>query len=204
MGKLILMNHTSNYLNSLGPAKAFSYDPESEEIIQKEEYFVIIDKLKTKDDESTKSKSVIGQFGTGFISTHILSTKITVSGVVEDSEEDEYFNFSFDLDRSERKDNAFIVLSTSAFTGENLEIELFGTEELNSSGKLLVRPGLLERANGGTLLIKGISQLNSNIQFKLIQFIKDKKSPEAPKPDKPAQDERHPFATGQPNGHAVS
>ena len=76
-----------------------------------DEAFNLIMPDSTKDDESTKSKSIIGQFGTGFISTHILSTKITVSGVVEDSEEDEYFNFSFDLDRSERKDKDFLIQS---------------------------------------------------------------------------------------------
>jgi hypothetical protein len=65
----------------------------------------------TKDDKSAKSKSVIGQFGTGFISTHILSKKIAVSGVVEDSEEDKYFSFSFNLDRSEREDKNFLIQS---------------------------------------------------------------------------------------------
>jgi len=76
-----------------------------------DEAFNLIMPDSTKDDESTKSKSVIGQFGTGFISTHILSKKITVSGVVEDSEENEYFNFSFNLDRSERKDKDFLIQS---------------------------------------------------------------------------------------------
>ncbi len=76
-----------------------------------DEAFNLIMPDSTKDDETTKSKSVIGQFGTGFISTHILSKKITVSGVVKDSEEDEYFDFSFDLDRSERKDKDFLIQS---------------------------------------------------------------------------------------------
>jgi hypothetical protein len=65
----------------------------------------------SKDNKSTESKSVIGQFGTGFISTHILSKKIAVSGVVEHSEEDKYFRFSFNLDRSEREDKNFLIQS---------------------------------------------------------------------------------------------
>ncbi|RLA62876.1 MAG: hypothetical protein DRQ88_04880 [Epsilonproteobacteria bacterium] len=77
--------------------------------------------------------------------------------------------------RSARKDRPFFVVSTSSFTEENLETELFGLEILNSSGKLMVRPGIFERANGGTILIKGLSRLNSNIQSRLTQLIKNKK-----------------------------
>jgi len=77
--------------------------------------------------------------------------------------------------RSERKDRPFLVVSASSFTEENLEIELFGIEGLNPSGKLMVRPGIFERANGGTVVIKGLSRLNSNIQSRLIQLISSKK-----------------------------
>jgi len=77
--------------------------------------------------------------------------------------------------RSERGDRPFLVVSASSFTEENMEVELFGLEGLNPSGKLLVRPGIFERADGGTVLIKGLSRLNSNIQSKLIQLIKSQK-----------------------------
>ena len=77
--------------------------------------------------------------------------------------------------RSERKDRPFLAVSASSFTEENLEIELFGLEGLNPSGKLMVRPGIFERANGGTVLIKGLSRLNNNIQARLIQLISSKK-----------------------------
>lgn len=77
--------------------------------------------------------------------------------------------------RSMRKDRPFLVVSASSFTEENLDIELFGLEGINPSGKLMVRPGIFERANGGTVLIKGLSRLNSNIQSKLIGLIKNQK-----------------------------
>lgn len=63
----------------------------------------------TKDDETTHKKSVIGQFGTGFISTHILSKVIEISGIIEDDEE--LYSFNFHLDRSERTDKEFLIES---------------------------------------------------------------------------------------------
>lgn len=63
----------------------------------------------TKDDETTHKKSVIGQFGTGFISTHILSKIIHIKGIIEDDEK--LYNFKFHLDRSERNDKDFLIES---------------------------------------------------------------------------------------------
>lgn len=76
----------------------------------------------SKDNEIAKSKSVIGQFGTGFISTHILSKIIQVNGIIED--EEKLYSFSFHLDRSERTDKDFLIDSikkSEAEYRENLE-----------------------------------------------------------------------------------
>lgn len=63
----------------------------------------------TKDDETTHKKSVIGQFGTGFISTHILSKIIQIEGIIEDDEQ--FYSFNFLLDRSERNDKDYLIQS---------------------------------------------------------------------------------------------
>jgi len=76
----------------------------------------------TKDDETTHKKSVIGQFGTGFISTHILSKIIQIEGIIEDDEQ--LYRFNFQLDRSERNDKDFLIQSikdAEAEYRENLE-----------------------------------------------------------------------------------
>lgn len=79
------------------------------------EAFNLIMPDSSKDEESLHSKEQenppIGQFGTGFISTHILSKRIRVNGIVEDPEEYEFFSFSFVLDRSERKNKDFLIQS---------------------------------------------------------------------------------------------
>lgn len=67
-----------------------------------------------KDEEHEVNKKVIGQFGTGFISTHILSKCITISGIAHDEDDDEYYEFEFDLDRSERTDKEGLIESIVA------------------------------------------------------------------------------------------
>lgn len=74
-----------------------------------DEAFNLIMPDSSKDSDSGNQKSVIGQFGTGFISTHILSKMIAVAGVVEDG--DNLYDFNFLLDRSERQDKEFLIQS---------------------------------------------------------------------------------------------
>lgn len=58
-----------------------------------------------KDSEELKDKDMIGQFGTGFISTHILSAKITVEDVIKSERiQDSYSKFKFDLNRLQYND----------------------------------------------------------------------------------------------------
>ncbi len=64
-----------------------------------------------KDEEHETNKSIIGQFGTGFISTHILSRVITVSGIAYDDEDEDYYKFEFTLDRTERTDKEGLIRS---------------------------------------------------------------------------------------------
>jgi hypothetical protein len=61
----------------------------------------LIEQISTKDrskDESGKRKNT-GKFGTGFLTTHLLSEKVTVKGVAKEPEL-EYRKFKLDLDRS--------------------------------------------------------------------------------------------------------
>lgn len=89
----------------------------------------------TKDDEATHKKSIIGQFGTGFISTHILSKIIQVIGIIED--DGQLYSFNFHLNRSERKDKDFLIQSIKDAEAEyrqNLEeLEELPQDEFQTS-----------------------------------------------------------------------
>lgn len=76
----------------------------------------------------------------------------------------------------ERKDKPFISLNCASIPENLVESELFGYEKgaftgANNKGK----KGLIESANGGTLLLDEISELPLNVQAKLLQFLQEKK-----------------------------
>ena len=71
-----------------------------------------------KDDEETRTEDTIGQFGTGFISTHVLSSHITVKGIVKSEESDGYHHFNFELDRSGFKDKDLLKRGISNASDE--------------------------------------------------------------------------------------
>lgn len=58
---------------------------------------LLADTGKIEEDESQR-EDITGQFGTGFLSTHILSLKVLVEGVFFNRDE-RFYNFKFELDR---------------------------------------------------------------------------------------------------------
>jgi len=63
----------------------------------------------TKDDEAKHTQNIIGKFGTGFISTHILSKIIQIEGIIKD--EERLYSFNFHLNRTERTNKDFLIQS---------------------------------------------------------------------------------------------
>src|SRR5690606_24308546 len=121
----------------------------------------------TKDDERQHKKSVIGQFGTGFISTHILSKVILISGTIED--EEQLYSFKFHLDRSERNDKDFLIESikkSEAEYRENLE-ELFDEyfeDEFQTSFTYFLN-NTYSSLNGQEIVDDGIENFKELIPF---------------------------------------
>ena len=68
---------------------------------------------------------------------------------------------------STRADNAFVIVNSARITPERFEQELFGEE---SSGKL-VRPGLLELADGGTLYLDEIADMPLSTQARILRVL---------------------------------
>ncbi|MBA4163217.1 MAG: sigma-54-dependent Fis family transcriptional regulator, partial [Erythrobacter sp.] len=68
---------------------------------------------------------------------------------------------------SQRADNAFVIVNSARITPERFEQELFG-EEID--GKL-VRPGLLELADGGTLYLDEVSDMPLSTQARILRVL---------------------------------
>ncbi|HAU21880.1 MAG TPA: sigma-54-dependent Fis family transcriptional regulator [Erythrobacter sp.] len=68
---------------------------------------------------------------------------------------------------SPRSDYAFVIVNSARITPERFEQELFGEE---SDGKL-VRPGLLELADGGTLYFDEVSDMPLSTQARILRVL---------------------------------
>lgn len=75
---------------------------------------------------------------------------------------------------SKRKDGPLLTLNCAAYPAGALESELFGYQGGAFSGTdLSGKPGRLEAADGGTLLIEDIDEMSPELQLKLFQYIEE-------------------------------
>lgn len=74
---------------------------------------------------------------------------------------------------SQRKDKPFIKVNCAAIPRGLLESELFGFERGAFTGAHLKKPGKFELANGGTILLSDIGEIDISIQAKLLQVLQD-------------------------------
>lgn len=75
---------------------------------------------------------------------------------------------------SPRKDKAFVAVNCAAIPENLLESELFGHEKGAFSGALGKRIGKFQQADGGTLLLDEISEMDLALQAKLLRAIQEK------------------------------
>jgi two-component system, NtrC family, response regulator AtoC len=65
----------------------------------------------------------------------------------------------------------FVKISCAAIPGSLLEAELFGFEQSAFTGAVATKPGLVELAEGGTLLLDNVADLDIALQPKLLHFL---------------------------------
>lgn len=77
--------------------------------------------------------------------------------------------------QSSRKDKPFIVVHLAAMSESLLESELFGYEKGAFTGAENQHKGHFERANGGTIFLDEIGEINQATQVKLLRVLQEKK-----------------------------
>lgn len=76
--------------------------------------------------------------------------------------------------KSTRKDRPFVSINCAAIPENLLESELFGHEKGAFTGAIARRIGKFEEANGGTLLLDEISEMDVRLQAKLLRAIQER------------------------------
>jgi DNA-binding NtrC family response regulator len=74
-----------------------------------------------------------------------------------------------------RRDKAFVAVNCAAIPAELFESELFGFRRGAFTGAAETRRGLLQSANGGTLLLDEIGEMPLGLQSKLLRVIEEKR-----------------------------
>ncbi len=75
---------------------------------------------------------------------------------------------------SPRKDKPFLCVNCAALSAGLLESELFGHEKGAFTGAETQRKGRFELADGGTLLLDEVSEIDPNLQAKLLRVLQER------------------------------
>ncbi|TXR53401.1 sigma-54-dependent transcriptional regulator [Reinekea thalattae] len=75
---------------------------------------------------------------------------------------------------SDRSDGPFIAINCAAIPDNMLEATLFGHEKGSFTGAVASQAGKFEQANGGTILLDEISEMDINLQAKILRVLQEK------------------------------
>ncbi|MEG0025345.1 MAG: sigma-54 dependent transcriptional regulator [Akkermansia sp.] len=75
---------------------------------------------------------------------------------------------------SPRSSHPFVVVNCAALSSQLLESELFGHEKGSFTGAIQKRVGRFEQANGGTIFLDEIGEINAETQVKLLRVLSER------------------------------
>ena len=77
-------------------------------------------------------------------------------------------------DKSDRADQSFVAINCAAIPENMLEATLFGYEKGAFTGAIQACPGKFEQAQGGTILLDEITEMDLSLQAKLLRVLQER------------------------------
>lgn len=93
----------------------------------------LISQVSSKERDNSEEKKTTGKFGTGFLTTHLLSEKVTIEGLLQDSGES-VKKINIFLDRSGKTKSEIIKSVNSSFTQLESSEEIDDYNEIDQYG----------------------------------------------------------------------
>ena len=126
-------------------------ETDSSELIAEDEKSIELVKLAKKVADSDATVMITGESGVG---KEVLA--------------------KFIHQQSPRADKSFVAINCAAIPENMLEATLFGYEKGAYTGAYKASPGKFELANGGTILLDEISEMDLGLQAKLLRVLQEK------------------------------
>jgi two-component system NtrC family response regulator len=120
-------------------------------VVAQSESMVAVLALARRAAASTSTILILGESGTG---KEVLARTIHI--------------------HSDRIAGPFVAVNCKSLAAGLLESELFGHDRGAFTGALTARPGLFERASGGTLLLDEIGEIDADFQGRLLRVIQER------------------------------
>ena len=142
-----------------------------------EQNIKLTQEITTLKQKAKLSKTIIGKSEklTKMMSTieQVAPTKATVlitgeSGVGKELVADALHSLS------DRKDGPFIKVHCASLSANLLESELFGHEKGSFTGAVSQKKGRFELANGGTIFLDEIGEIDANTQVKILRVLQER------------------------------
>lgn len=142
----------------------------------------LISQVSSKERDDSEEKKTTGKFGTGFLTTHLLSEKVTIEGLLQDSG-DRTKKISIFLDRSGQTKAEIIKSVNSSFTQlesskeieDYIEVEQFGYNtkfiyQLDDEGVKTAERGIESLCISAPYIYTFLNEINSIIINDIIKF----------------------------------
>jgi DNA-binding NtrC family response regulator len=135
-----------------------------------------VKELEAKVEKKYNFESVIGQSAAMRhaidLAKKVATTDTTVLLTGETGTGKEVFAQAIHYE-SERKARPFVAINCSAISKELLESEMFGHKSGSFTGATRDKMGLFEEANGGTIFLDEIGEMDQSLQAKLLRVLEN-------------------------------